>query len=136
MPGSLRPIMTRMLGKHSATLVPDVQAPIRERVVEKLPRRRQRQSGHDEGDGGIGPPTAKPRDRARRQDYRDIADGVVAAAQPDRELTTVAGPEPEHECRADYIRLERQCDIRSHHHGTRHTTLHQILNGTAEHPKP
>ena len=24
----------------------------------------------------------------------------------------------------------------SHHHGTRHTTLHQIPDGTAEHPKP
>jgi len=135
MPGSLRPIMTRMLGKHSTTLVPNAQAPIRERVVEKLPRRRQRQSGHDEGDGGIGPPTAKPRDRAPRQEYRDIANGVVAAAQPDRELTAVAGPEPENEYRADYICQERQCDNRSHHHSTRHTTSHQIPNGTAEHPK-
>ena len=122
MPGSLRPIMTSMVGKHSTTLVPVAQAPIRERVVEKLPRRRQRQSDHDGGDGGIGLPTAKPRDRVRRQDYRDIADGIVAAAQPDREHTAVAGPEPEHECRADYIRQERQCANRSHHHGTRHST--------------
>jgi hypothetical protein len=75
--------------RHGAKLGP--------RLLDDRARGGQRQDAHDRGNGEVGPAAAGAEDPQRGDHHRQVADRIVAAAQPDRAHVGVAlAPRVEH----------------------------------------
>jgi hypothetical protein len=120
------------MARQCAEILPG--AVFRPALAQDQRRRVQEQAGHDRRDRKVGPGRACAPDADRRQHDHDIADRVVARAEPDRADIGVAILVARQQQHAGEIGGERKEADHAHHLGARQARPEKLVAGRAQHP--
>ena len=105
-------------------------------MPDHLPGGAERQPGHDRGDGDVRPAGLAREHAGRGGHDRDVADRVVAAAQPDRAHIGIALAEADQQQRADEVRGQRRESHRAHRLEARQGAVRRVPDGGAKNENP